>query len=364
MANGGKILWINPLPIQIPKLKGIFKDKGLQNKIINKVRVHMKIFHQENNVYILSPFYLPVYGNTFIEKINYILIRTQIWLAVKAILKNNYIVFATSTYLLLDILDIIAKNKIIFQFADMISSYRHLPEPKRIEFLIKDKKIIERSNIVLCSSKAIRNSLSKISNSNKLAYFPHGVDINLFLQNGSHFKQIPEMEKIPKPVIGYFGSLTDANDKEAIMYCARKKPDWSFVLIGGPIKGDYSALFKIKNIYFMGKINHTDIPHYGKYFDVGLMNWIPHDWIKHCYPLKTLEYLALGLPIVSTPIDEVKNNFSEFVTFATSPLEYLTAIEDCIHSDNHEKRRMRIERVMHETWDSRVDELRKWIQIL
>ena len=44
----------------------------------------------------------------------------------------------------------------------------------------------------------------------------------------------------------------------------------------------------------------TQIPAYGSGFDVALMPWLDNDWIRYCNPIKVKEYLALGLPVVTT----------------------------------------------------------------
>lgn len=364
LANGGKVLWVNPLPLVLPSLKGVVANKGLQNRILAKLKIHTNPLTKYENVRVLSPFYIPIYRKKIFFLINALLLREQVRLAVRAVLGKEYLVYATSTYAVLDALDIVKGKKLIFHYADLISALRALPEEKRPEFRQKDIRINESSDLVLCSSRTIMKSLETLVPSNsKLRYFPHGVKWDLFNSARKHPKTINEMEDIPKPIIGYFGSLSDANDKEAIRFCADKRPDWNFVFIG-EVKGDYAILKGCPNIHFLEKKRHEDIPHYGRYFDVGLLNWRPHDWIKNCYPLKSLEYLALGLPIVSTPIEEIRENFSDFVFFAHSPEDYLQGIEKCINEDSTEKQKARISRVKNETWDSRIRVLRKWIQEL
>ena len=153
--------------------------------------------------------------------------------------------------------------------------------------------------------------------------------------------------------------LTNANDKEAIIYCAQRRPQWSFVLIGGPCLGDYTMMKNYPNIYMLPKKPHSEIPHYGRYFDVALRNWKPHDWITHCFPVKSIEYLALGLPIVSVAIEEVKIKFGDLVHFAGSPDEYLKGIEKCLMENGTDQRQLRLARIAEETWDSKVEELRQ-----
>ena len=364
LANGGKVLWINPLPLVLPSLKGVSSNKGLQNRILAKLKTHTKLLKKYGNVTVLSPFYIPIYHHNVFQSINALLLREQARISAKAILGDDYIVYATSTYAVLDALDIVKGHKLIFHYADLISALRALPDEKRPEFQRKDVMVNAVSDLILCSSRTIMRNLEALLPSNaKLRYFPHGVDWHLFHTNNGPPKMISEMEGIPKPIIGYFGSLTDANDKEAIRFCAEKRPEWSFVLIGD-VKGDYTGLNGFPNIYFLGKKQHTEIPHYGRYFDVGLLNWRPHDWIKNCFPLKSLEYLALGIPIVSTPINEIRDNFSDFVIFANTPEEYLHGIEKSLQENTPDKKLARMDRVKNETWDSRIGLLREWIQKL
>ena len=364
LANGEKVLWINPLPLVLPSLKNISSNKGLQNRIFAKLKVHSAPLKKYKNIHVLSPFYLPFYRKKIFSLINSVLLREQVRFAAKAFLGNEFLVYATSTYAILDVLSILKGKKIIFHYADMISALRNLPEEIRPELRKKDYKINEISDLLLCSSNTIMNNLKAlVPFKSKMKYFPHGVDWQLFKKAKKFPKFIAEMEKIPRPIIGYFGSLTDANDKEAIRYCAKRRPDWSFVLIG-QVKGDYSMLNNLPNVHFLGEKKHEDIPHYGNYFDVGLLNWRPHDWITNCYPIKSLEYLALGLPIVSTPINEIHHNFSEFSYFARSSEEYLYYIEKSLNENSVSKQKARVNRVKNETWDSRIGLLREWIQKL
>ena len=61
LANGGKVLWINPLPLVLPSLKGVSSNKGLQNRILAKLKTHTKLLKKYGNVTVLSPFYIPIY---------------------------------------------------------------------------------------------------------------------------------------------------------------------------------------------------------------------------------------------------------------------------------------------------------------
>ena len=90
---------------------------------------------------------------------------------------------------------------------------------------------------------------------------------------------------------------------------------------------------------FLGMIPYKKLPAVAANFDVGIMFWKLTDWIKACSPLKLKEYLALGLPIVSVPIDEVLLKYTEYVQVATDGPSFVAAIEQVLTlADRNERR--------------------------
>jgi glycosyltransferase involved in cell wall biosynthesis len=154
--------------------------------------------------------------------------------------------------------------------------------------------------------------------------------------------------------VGYFGSLTDSFDQENIRYCAARHPELSFVLIGR-IVTDFSALRDLPNVHFLGYKKYEELPMYGAQFDVGLLNWKMTEWIKYSNPLKTNEYLAMGKPVVSVPIDEIERNYSDRIRVGQTKEELCRLIVEEIESDSDDKRWARARSVLDETWESRVE---------
>ena len=146
----------------------------------------------------------------------------------------------------------------------------------------------------------------------KVLYFPHAVDGRLFfndLDNSDSGELPEEISQLSGPIAGYFGSLTATNDQETFISAAKALPSWDFVFIGR-VSGDYSNLESLPNVHFLGPKSHKEIPAYGAAFDVCFMGWKDHEWIQNCFPLKTLEYLALQKPVVcSCQIDEITERF-------------------------------------------------------
>src|SRR5688500_13514272 len=79
-----------------------------------------------------------------------------------------------------------------------------------------------------------------------------------------------ELAAIPGTRIGVYGTIQDAVGLELIAQLARRRPQWSFVLLGQQLV-DTSAVSGLKNVHLLGRKPHADLPAYCKGFDVGLI---------------------------------------------------------------------------------------------
>ncbi len=162
---------------------------------------------------------------------------------------------------------------------------------------------------------------------------------------------------MPKPIIGYFGTLSTSNNQEMILAAARAHPEWSIVLIGRITGGDWSRLQAQPNVHFLGFKPLSDIPWYGTRFDVAFMNWHVDEWMHYAHPLKTREYLALGLPVVSVPIPEIVETYADWVYVADSPQQFVLRVERALRENTPALAAARRAWVAGHTWDTYVDHI-------
>ena len=186
-----------------------------------------------------------------------------------------------------------------------------------------------------------------VENREKIFQLPHGVDFKHF-NNAICNNKIKSRNGLP--IAGYFGSLTHANDQEVFIKLAR---NGFFVVVIGKVLGDYSLCRKEENIFFTGKIDYEYLPGYAKCFDVCLLNWRMADWIKNSFPKKTLEYLAMGKPIVSVKIPELENRFGNLIYFAEDADDFVGQAKKAIAENDMQKVNLRIDSVKNEDWDNR-----------
>ena len=249
------------------------------------------------------------------------------------------------------LLKILRPIKVVYYYQDLYTAYY---EELAFSSVIKnDQLLFSAANEVICASRGMYNEKKMLKKN--VRYIPHGVD-QAFL-NFDIIKQygVPvALAQIPKPILGYWGTLEMLQDQTIIDYCATKHPEWSFVFIGNPV-GDLSMMKNHPNVYFLGYKPLKEIPFYGIHFDVCLMNFVQTEWIKYSCPVKLREYLALGKAIVSVPIIEVEEAFPGVAGIARTPQEFCAMCEKEMVSDSKEKRMYRRNLITNYSWEHTAD---------
>ena len=134
---------------------------------------------------------------------------------------------------------------------------------------------------------------------------------------------------IPHPRLGFFGVIDERMDIDLVAAVADLRPDWHLVMIGPVVKIDPATLPQRANIHWLGGKSYSDLPRYLSGWDAGLMPFALNESTRFISPTKTPEFLAAGVPVVSTPITDVVRPYGEkgLVEIAKTPLEAVRKAE-------------------------------------
>lgn len=140
----------------------------------------------------------------------------------------------------------------------------------------------------------------------------------------------PEDQQMIKGVrIGFFGVIDERFDIDLIAQMAKLRPEWQFVLIGPIVKIDQNLLPRNNNIHYMGQRSYDELPLYLSGWDIALIPFLLNESTKYISPTKTPEYLAAGIPVISTPITDVVNPYESegLVSICTTAERFVAAAE-------------------------------------
>ena len=184
-------------------------------------------------------------------------------------------------------------------------------------------------------------------------YVDHGVDYKVFSEAGINPREPEGLKNIPHPRIGFIGGIDEHTfDKELFLKVAEGLPGHSFVMVGGcTLPKNWCAL---ANVYLLGKREYEDVPYYMAACDVLIMTFADNEWIMASNPVKTKEYLAVGRPVVSTRLPELKK-YEGLISIADNAEEFISAIKKVLaHPPDAAAQR---ECVKRETWLVKSEEI-------
>lgn len=240
---------------------------------------------------------------------------------------------------------------VVYDCMDRYAAFHRGRTRARIERT--EQALVERADMVFATSRGLAERLARFTSRVELA--PNGVDADRFAVRRS--AEPPSWRrKIAGPVIGYHGMLGDWIDFPMLEWLADRRREWSFVVIG-PNGTRRSRRFLSKpNVHYLGPVPYAALPSHTIWFDVGLVPFEQNDLTCYVHPIKALEYLAAGLPTVSTPLADLAD-VAESVRFAESPHEWLAAIEDCLEPQARTAERIQSRRaaVAGRSWDRVAD---------
>lgn len=186
-------------------------------------------------------------------------------------------------------------------------------------------------------------------------YSPHGVDSDLFgLANLDSTPVAPGASALPKPLIGFFGSVADWIDVPLIAELAASRPAYTILLVGH-VATNVDALRALPNVHLVGPQKYESLPMWAKAFDVAIIPYRRNQQVQNANPLKLREYLATGRPIVSVASPEIEK-FATVVSIASDNDDFVRRIDAALAADSPTARLARIDSVRHMTWDARVSE--------
>ncbi|MFQ5415058.1 MAG: glycosyltransferase [Phycisphaerae bacterium] len=217
-----------------------------------------------------------------------------------------------------------------------------------------ERQLLSHADLVVTSSQALCHAKRAVRPD--AALMRHGVDFTHFASAWRSAPPVPDdIAAVPHPVFGFFGLIHHWIDCALIAEVARQRPHYHFVLIGDSMV-DVTALRALPNVRLLGRRPYEQLPAYCACFDVALMPFAQTAMTRHINPVKMQEYLAAGLPVVSTPLPEAER-FAGAISIAPTPEAFAIACDAALDKARTGDRRDVARTVKHNAWDATVDRL-------
>jgi glycosyltransferase involved in cell wall biosynthesis len=217
-----------------------------------------------------------------------------------------------------------------------------------------ERELLANVDLVFATSDSLAERKRAVNPHTHVAL--HGVDHVRFAR--ALYADTPEpadVAALPRPRLGFYGALADWVDLDLLAAVARARPDWSIVLIGDE-QSDTAAVAGLANVHRLGRRRNDELPQYCKAFDVGLIPYRISAQLPFRNPIKLREYLAAGLPVVATPMPDVRR-YERWCSIADTAPGFVESVEEALRHDSPALREERSRAMMAETWSARAAEI-------
>lgn len=297
LAERNTVLWVNYHASRTPSASA--SDLRYMARKLGQVLGGLREVRE--NLHVLTPLVLPLPGSAWARRLNRKLLVHQVRRALAKVGRGPVQVWSFTpdiSYLL----GRFGEEKVLYYCVDDFASFTGYD---RDQVLRDEADLCRRADLVVTTSQALQDAKAPLNPNTILV--THGVDYEHFSRAVREDLPVPEdLKAVPHPMLGFFGLLRDWVDLDLLAEVARLRPDWHVVLIGDADSTvDLSPFRSVANMHFLGHRPYADLPAYCRGFDVGLIPFRMNELTKAVNPIKLKEYLAAGLPVVSTPLPEV-----------------------------------------------------------
>ena len=194
----------------------------------------------------------------------------------------------------------VAAGVVVYDCMDELSLFRGASP--RLALL--ERQLLKRADLVFTGGRSLHEAKRRLHPRTHL--FPSCVDTSHFGRARADAVAEPaDQAGLPEPRIGFFGVLDERIDFALVDGVAAARPNWQVVMIGPTAKIDPDTLPVRPNLHWLGMKPYADLPEYLAGWSAGLMPFALNEATRFISPTKTPEFLAAGVPLVSTPVPDV-----------------------------------------------------------
>jgi glycosyltransferase involved in cell wall biosynthesis len=238
---------------------------------------------------------------------------------------------------------------VVYDCMDELAQFRFAP-PDLVE---RERTLLANADVVFTGGRRLYEAKRK--HHENVHFFGCGVDEKHYSRARDAVTVVPpEIAALRGPVLGYVGVIDERLDYDLIAHLATEWPEASIAMVGPVVKVDPATLPQGPNVHWFGQRQYDQLPSIVRGFDVCLMPFALNEATEFINPTKTLEYLASGRPVVSTPVPDVRANFAPYVAIGGTPETFLTLVRDAVERPDPLHRARGIEHARQNGWEQIV----------
>ena len=255
------------------------------------------------------------------------------------------------TPMALPLAEALAPQTLVYDVMDDLASFDRASEAVRLG----QRQALKAADVVFTGGRSLHAGVRKLRPTRTFC-FPSGVDPD-------HYAAARALRRPhERPVAGYVGVIDERLDLALVAGLAAALPDWEVRMVGPVAKIDMADLPQAPNLVFTGKVGYDQLPGVMAGFDVALMPFALNQATRSISPTKTLEYLAAGLPVVSTRVADVVADYASVVALADDAAGFAATCRAALEQDPAARAAAVAPLVERSTWDAIAERMEELIR--
>jgi glycosyltransferase involved in cell wall biosynthesis len=336
-ARTRPVLFVNSIGMRVPNVR---TDNAFTSRVVRKLSSATRGLRRPVPglpLHVFSALTVPMYGSERGRRFNAALVHAQVRVVLGALRMRDPLFFVTVPTAL-PVVAALGARDIVYNRADEHGTFEEADQHYIREL---EAELLDRASVVLFYNEALFERERDRVRGTSL-FLDHGVDGDRFHPRGVAPERDP-LAGIARPRAGFLGGVRDRLvDLDLLRAAALALPDVNFVVVG-PVLSPLGDLATMANVHCTGPRAYDEMPAVARALDVALLPYRDTPWMRSANPVKLKEYLATGLPVVSTDFPAVRR-YADVANIAASPDAFITALRRAIDLAADEPREMRSRR--------------------
>ena len=349
-----RILWVNTIGMRLPRLTTYDVKRAIEKIDSWTVPASRSEQTLPDGLRVIAPVMIPFSTVPLVRAFNRWSVIRSVQVAMQEWGMRDPVLLTTQP-LASEFIGRFGETAVVYYCVDDFANWPDMNIPELVRSM--EEKLLDQADLVVAVSDHLVRTRPARKGETRL--LTHGVDVDHFRRARTVAGKTNFHGSKISPVIGFFGLLDNRMDWELVSSLVERRQEWAFVFIGNA-QVPLMELTRFGNFRHVPAVSYEDLPGYAAAFDVAILPYVVDASTAGISPLKLKEYLALDIPVVTTPLSGVME-FREILYIAAGTEEFDAAIAGALQSGRKQHQSDWIE---GEAWVTKAEILSGWMDSL